>query len=416
MVTIVQGGIQNALSYSRVNRAPQHQFNIEHRPFQITPFMIAPVLPNETFKNALLQARVVTDPIKNPLIGWWIEYHWFYVKHRDLVGRDDFVNMMLQPGYDMSAYTTAADVLTYHNGGGINWIDLCVSRIVQTWFRDDEGDDHNALNFGGYHTAQIKQNSWLDSVVDTTLLDDGADPGDASSAEGLDLMMQQWELMRSMQMTDMSYEDWLATYGVRKQKTELHQPERIRSVSQWSYPSNTVDPATGAPSSAVSWSIAERADKDRHFREPGFVVGLTIARPKVYLNKQTASAVNFMDNAMNWLPALMADQPHTSLKEFSRATAASGPLGTNPTNGYWVDMRDLLIYGDQFINFAVTETDNGLVALPTPAMQKRYPSAADADALFKNASPANKIRQDGICALTIAGTQRDTTGGHADRV
>lgn len=412
MVTIVQGGIQNALSYSRVNRAPQHSFNIRHRPYQITPFMIAPVLPNETFKNLLLQSRVVTDPLKNPLIGWWIEYHFFYVKHRDMDGRDDFVNMMLQPGFDMAAYTGDATTYeTYHTGPGqIDWVKLCMQRIVETWFRDDEESGNPML--GNLHQAQIAGNTWLDSVVDTTLLGAGSDPDGAGTVEELDLMMQQWELMRQMQMTDMSYEDWLATYGVRKQKSELHQPERIRSIKQWSYPSNTIDPTTGEPSSAVSWSIAERADKDRHFREPGFIVGCTIARPKVYMREQKGTGAGMFTNAMNWLPALMADQPHTSLKEFSNA---NGPF-TNQANGYWVDLRDLLIYGDQYVNFDRSSTADGLVGLPAAGMQKRYVPSADIDALFNGAAPKNLVRQDGVVSLTIAGTQRDHTGGNADRV
>ena len=54
----------------RVMRRPVHTFQLRQRPFAITPFMIAPVLPGETMKNLLLQSRAVTDPIKNPLVGW----------------------------------------------------------------------------------------------------------------------------------------------------------------------------------------------------------------------------------------------------------------------------------------------------------------------------------------------------------
>lgn len=66
----------------RVTRKPVHNFNVETRPFQIQPVMIAPVLAGETLNNLLLQSRVVTMPLKNPLIGWWKEYYFFYVKLR----------------------------------------------------------------------------------------------------------------------------------------------------------------------------------------------------------------------------------------------------------------------------------------------------------------------------------------------
>ena len=68
----------------RVTRGPRHSFNLRHRPFQIQPFLLAPVLPGETMKSLLLQSRAVTSPISNPLVGWWLEYYVFYVKHRDL--------------------------------------------------------------------------------------------------------------------------------------------------------------------------------------------------------------------------------------------------------------------------------------------------------------------------------------------
>ena len=67
----------------RVQRHPKHTFHLFTRPYQIQPFLIAPVLAGETMKNLLLQARVVTDPVQNRLIGWWQEYYFFYVKARD---------------------------------------------------------------------------------------------------------------------------------------------------------------------------------------------------------------------------------------------------------------------------------------------------------------------------------------------
>src|SRR3546814_10510072 len=99
----------------------------------------------------------------------------------------------------------------------------------------------------------------------------------------------QWEAMRSMQLTASTFEDWVKTFGVRVPKAEAeesHRPELLRYIREWSYPSNTINPADGTPSSAVSWSVAERADKDRFFSEPGFLFGCAVARPKVYFSKQ----------------------------------------------------------------------------------------------------------------------------------
>ena len=38
----------------RVLRSPRHTFQLRQRPFEITPFLLAPVLPGETMKNLLI--------------------------------------------------------------------------------------------------------------------------------------------------------------------------------------------------------------------------------------------------------------------------------------------------------------------------------------------------------------------------
>lgn len=115
--------VQNLPASGRVMRRPKHSFQLRSRPWQIVPFMCAPVLPGETMKNFLHQARVVTDPVKHPLVGWWAEYYWFYVKHRDLAGSDDFQAMVLEYGHDMSAYLRASshDTDYYNFLGGVEW-------------------------------------------------------------------------------------------------------------------------------------------------------------------------------------------------------------------------------------------------------------------------------------------------------
>ena len=110
-------------------RTPQHSWQVRSKPFLLQPICFAPVLPGETLKNALFQARVVTDPIKNPLVGWWIEYYWFYVKHRDLEHGDLFQQMMIDPGTDMSAAeTAAASTVLYRSANQIDWQQECLTQ------------------------------------------------------------------------------------------------------------------------------------------------------------------------------------------------------------------------------------------------------------------------------------------------
>lgn len=409
-------------------RNPIHTFNVKHMPFAIQPFMIAPVLPGETFKNLLLQSRAVTRPIVNPIIGWWLEYYFFYIQHRDLDGSQDFQSMVLNIEHSMAAQApSGANPKYYNNTGaaGIDWVGQCLKRVTEEYFRD-EGEAWNDYLIDGLPAAALNMDTWAtDTLIDiTNMPDDAIDQtptADIAIGE-LDKAYLQWEHLRAMKLINMSYEDFLKSYGVRGRLAEdPTKPELIRYVRDWTYPSNTINPETGAPSSAVSWAVTERADKDRFFAEPGFIFGVTVARPKVYLAKQKSHLVQFLDNAFAWMPAIMRDEPYTSIKEFSNS---AGPLAGNVTNGYVVDLRDLFIYGDQFLSFNPDAATDGTNAIDLPATNttpnpdvivKNYPSEAMVDQLFVAAGEEptqyadDGIMQDGVVRLSILGTQVDHT-------
>lgn len=402
--------------FQRKMRRPRHDFNVRHMPFSITPFLLAPVLPGETLKDGNLQSRAVVDPIKNPLIGWWLEHYVFYVPHGAMPGAASWQAMVLEPDRDMAAdVTAAASLKNYHAGNGIDWVQQCLEAILDaekgTWFRA-ANEAWNVATIDGLPAARIQSDSWLESAVAAAdmpdvQVSDGVNPVDMSQVERLYL---QWEALRAMNLTEATYEDFLRSYGVRLTKAEdPTRPELLRYSRSWQYPSNTVDPATGAPSSAVSWAIRENIEKDRFFRWPGFIFGVTIARPKVYLGKQKGVGSIMLADALSWLPAILRENAGYSLKQIANNR---GPLAGNVTDpdGYWVDLVDLFMYGDQFVNFALTETNAGLVALPTTAMQKRYPAKADVDGLFVGATDAARLcRQDGVVSLSIASALEDRT-------
>jgi len=424
-------------------RAPEHPFQLRHPAFTITPFHIQPVLPGETLKSLKWQSRVVSDPIKNPLIGWWIEYYFFYVKHRDLDDRELMESMVLVQGTAMTSIHDALSEQHYHGSetsgsatASPDWLGKCVKRITEEYFRE-EGETQTSGAFlnvkidavndgGGGYQCGINRKSWLDSVKDQTTTPGesypaGADPDiwDTGVPSEFSSHYTQWQYMRELNLIDMDYNQFLRTYGVklpREKEVEEHRPELLRYVRKWSYPTNTVEPTTGTPSSALSWGIAESIDKDRFFPEPGFIVGVTVARPKVYFSGQGSKAVDMLTDAYSWLPAVLRDEPYTSLKNFA---AGFGPLanvvygagktgGTDTTNGYWVDIKDLFLYGDQFLNFGVAATDAGFVALPTAALGKRFITQTDHNGLFSSAT-YNRVRQDGTVFSAIAGSIHETT-------
>ena len=409
-ITIQQ--VQEIGASSRLTRRPRHKFYLSYglRPYAIQPFMIAPILPGETLSSMHFECREVTRPLTSPIIGWGSEYYWFYVRIRDLNERDTLDDLFINPaGATLAA--TAAVTAQYYGGRGYNFTEACLRRVTETYFRDSGETWNTETAHTGIPKAQVLDQMWMDSLVDTTLLDDGTgDPGATTQPETLDAMMDAYNYLRSMSLTSMTFEDYVATFGVKLLKLAQNKPLLIARLKEFSYPANTINPADGAPTSACSWVFKETmygkdfaTNKAIFAKEPGFIFGVHVVRPKIYFENQVGSMSHHLDTAFSWLPAIMADAPETSLREF---TNANGPI-TGSTNGYWVDMRDLFLYGDQFINGALASLTHGNTALPTAALARKYLGNTEIDALFVSTVGT---QCDGVTQLSIKGTQRDYTG------
>ena len=410
-ITIQQ--IQEIGASARLTRRPRHKAFLNCEAYAIQPFMLAPVLPGETISSLHFECREVSKPLASPIIGWNSEWYWFYCRIRDLNERDTLDDLFINPaGATLSA--TAAVTGQYYGGRGYNFTEACLRRITETYFRDSGETWNSETQDTGIPKAQILDQMWMDSLVDTTLLDDGTgDPGATTQPETLDAMMDAYNYLRSMSLTSMTFEDYVATFGVKLLKLAQNKPTLIKREKQFQYPSNTINPADGAPSSACSYVWKETwygkdfaTNKALFCKEPGFIMGIHVVRPKIYFENQVGSMAHHLDTAFSWLPAIMADSPETSLREF---TNANGPI-TGSTNGYWVDMRDLFLYGDQFINFATSAFAFSNTALPTAALVRKYMGATEIDALFTGGVGTRIFQSDSTTQLSIKGTQRDYTG------
>ena len=422
MTPITQAQIMAARQMERKMRKPAHPFYCHTQPFQIMPFFIAPVLAGETMKNLSLQARVVTDPILNPIIGWWQEYYFFYVKLTDLQEdvATEMPKMLIDPAWAGLATVTAAAGGTvaskphFYGSGGvgqINWVELCRRVCVRHYFRDEK-DDYTAFTIGGHPVAQFNMKNVLDSVenasdvLGSTMDVDVEGPDANTTIQASEVMkaLEQYNALYLANMVDMTFDQYLAAFGIKQPSSAIVRPELVRYVRDWQYPSNTIDPTNGTPRSAVSWSISERADKARLFSEPGFLFGLSVTRPKVYLRNQTGSFTSSMNDLRTWLPPWLMKSAQSS---FKAVVDNVGPLASlTDTAGYVFDVKDLFLYGEQFVNVDMTTVALNDVNSPTPALgnSPRYPNAATdiEDAFFVTPATAKYIKMDGIVNLTIA--------------
>ena len=95
--------------------------------------------------------------------------------------------------------------------------------------------------------------------------------------------------------------------------------------------------------------------------------------------------------------------------------ALRGPIEDMPAD-YWLDVRDLFMYGEQFVNFEVTTaTDANKATLPVAsayapvALNKSYMPDADVAALFVDPVNAPYVRCDGRVDLSILTRLEDTS-------
>lgn len=360
-------------------------------------------------------------PIKGPISGWWLEYYFFYVKLRDMDARESIEDLLLNVNYDASALKTGvASAHWMEDVGTIPWVRMATKRIVEEYFRDENEvwNDRRDDTVGGLPLAKHGLKNYMESLFRSDELPDSSVPvtgtPDGIDMNDFDVLYHKWIFAKAQKITDMDFEDYLASFGVNSARVHRDRPELIRYVKEWKYPSNTIDSATGEPSSAVSWSIAERADKDRYFLEPGFVIGLTIARPKLYLEISMPNGLGLLDTAMSWLPAMMAGAPQMSLREYAENT---GPLRSlYPTggaaHGYVVDIRDLFVYGD----VAHKNVPSGLQSYaprgylasdPTHNLSQYYDQSYIKDIFVDDTNPY--IVQDGVVSMTVLGAQVDHT-------
>lgn len=423
--------VQQSPSVGRKLRNPKIPFVTKQQPYEIRPFMIHPVLPGETMKSLNYQASVYSGELVNNLGGWWYEVYFFYVKHRDLVEREMLTSIHVENVTD-GALVTAASPIHYH-ASGINWVKMCLQRVTEEYFRHEDEAWNVATATSGLPLASISRDDWLDSAqrdgaiaegdVDQ-LPDEVVEEGlhaDHGIPAGFEAAYDTWLSMRRNRLIEVDFEDYLKANGIKvpKEKVDPHRPELIRYLQDWELSKPGLD-VVGNPVGTVSWKLQERADKDRFISEPGFLFGVSVARPKIYIN-QAGTASGMMNDAFTWLPALLRDNPETSLKQITDTQAAALLPDYAGSEGVWFDVRDLLLYGEQYLGGVDFAGLSGIVpglAVPDADLNRRYPVVEELDALwtpepdpgFPPKRFGNAFVTEGVVSLSIASRISDTSG------
>lgn len=399
---------------SRKHRRPRYKFLVDQFPYLLFPVALGPVWPGESMVNLWFESRVVSEPLASSISGWGVEYYLFYVKMSDLVDHPEVMDMLIDPtnaALTGSGTYYDADAQFNHQAGFPNYGKMCYDRIVKTYFRDD-GEDlatPAGAKVGSLYMVKFKDHALFDSITSSTFDDAIATPPVADGMDDLARAQDLYDYLVAANLTDMSYQDWCAAYGVKTPATELNEPELLLKWSDWGYPSNTINPVDGSPSSAFSTVIKKSFNEPRFFKEPGFLQLLSVYRPKLFIENQKSNSTDYLNTALSWLPAMLSADPTTSVREFQNNVIMTAPsVGTDKSI---VDMRDVPLYGDQYIyTIDAAAGDNPVVASFQEGAAMRYPAYAELGKLFTDETGDFwTVHADGFVNFDIVGRIQDYT-------
>ena len=415
--------VQPGTPRTRKKRSPQFPIAGTMKPFGLYPLWATPVLPGETVNSAETKYRLISMPVRHPLVGAWFETWLVYVSLTDL--DTAFAQMFISEDVSPTPYQASADQARYFTKAGqVQYIKLAMDSIVRNYFRDEDEPNPLTRTIDGVHMAKRQSMDWAQNLMfkptslDATLLPSALPPSGSYTP---------LEIMRLAGMSEITYEKYLMQYGVVQKEAmkEARIPEILRYTRDWTVPTNSIEPTTGRPSSAFAWSNTIKAEKPKRFDEPGFLVMVGCMRPKMFDNTLRGSMVGELWGFGDFFPVYNLEDPAAGLKVIDAAhkvlniNTAAQPAGTDPLV---YDHRDLLTHGEAFVN-----DWSGPYPLPTITtrsladgaaladLRGQYPSAANINAIFvesEQGTPSDarmRLFYEGIAEVEITGHIVDTT-------
>lgn len=412
--------VQTGETRTRVTRKPTFPIFGKVKPFGLYPVMCTPVLPAETLQEFEMKARHISMPIRNPLVGAWLEQWLVYVKLTDI--DHALAQMFISNDHPTTGFTASASSDRYFTRAGqIDYIRMATETVWKSYFADD-GEVMQTID--GVPLIRRGNVDWTQNLMFTP--DDLVVDDLPSNPEG---QLTGIQIMALAGMSEITYEKYLQQYGVSQAATASmeHKPEILRYSRSWVTPVNQIDPATGAPSSAWAWSGTLKNEKPKRFEEPGFLVLLQAVRPKMFSDALRYSVCGNLWGFADFFPAYNLTDPAAGIKEImSDDPAFLDAFGPDAESAESIlyDHRDILNHGEQFINSygdnpyhvplittqRVTSGDNA-----HQLMRGLYPSLTDVNNLFATSALETPVESgrcvyyEGICEATIRGHVRDTT-------
>jgi len=403
--------LQPGQAKTRHDRRPNFGIAGVMKPYGLYPLCIHPVLPGETLKSFETKWRVISKPVKHPLAGAWLETWLCYVKMTDL--DRNLGEMFISDTYSSSGHTAGSDQERYFTKSGqIEWVKKCVDRIHEAYFTHE---NETPRSIDGVPKVKVNMTGWWQNMIFKPSAE--SMPTDLNELQG---ELSAREMLMQSQMTELTYERYLQEYGVQSIRTGIGEPEILRYTRSWTLPTNHVEPSDGTPSSAWAWSDHIKAEKDKRFQEPGFIIQLACIRPKLFQANLPYSMVGNLWGFSDWYPIYNMPDPNAGVKDLNSDDAVFAAAAQDAgVENMLYDHKDLLSHGEQFVN---EWTDPAGYSLPVSTglevkstsevedLRGEYAKDADINALFSSATATDQFcYYEGISQARVAGHIVDTT-------
>jgi len=400
--------LQPGQNRTRHKRSPNFPVAGVMKPYGLYPIFAHVVLPGETLNSATLKWRCLSMPVAHPLAGAWLESWFVYVKFTDLDRA--LGEMFVSSSFSTTGYTAGATSSRYFTKAGqIDWIRLCTERFHDAFF----APDHTPRTIDGVRQTRRSVASWYQNMI----FEPAAEALVTTDTSATYEQMSAWQMLQQMALTEVTYEKYLEQYGVKSIAASEGDPELLRYARSWTQPVNTVEPTTGAPSSAWVWSDEIKLDKAKRFSEPGFVVCVAAVRPKMFEKNIDYSFLGNLWGFQDFYPIYNIEDPTAGIKTLADSDPVFGADFRTDVGAVSMlyDHRDLLSHGEQFINersgpypLPMSTGMKGNDASDPQDLRGEYCTLADVDALFTGAT--NKFcYYEGIGHLDVSGNVTDTT-------
>lgn len=370
--------------FARRRRNPTFPMAGVMQPFGLYPLAAFPLLAGETLENLNLAGRFISQPMKHPITGAWLE-QWVAVVPMRLCMSEATVTDIAPSTTGLTAGADRPRFFT--KSGALDTIKRAYDVVANEFF---QAPGQTAPTVDGVMQLPRMGVDWTENLQPKPASGDPTKwPEKAVTEEltGIDLETER-QLMEAA-----DYRRWTEQFTGVDPKSQLR-ARIIRYDREWKLPQNVIDPATGIPRSSFFWDRKMNLSKRFKAMEHSIVLVLSAWRPLMFNGLTVASYIQRMNGVLEWLPprneagwsTIGADDP-----------IFAAAFDTDNTQLIF-DRSDVFARGETFINCAAADSPypvpisaNSLESAGIDSQRGKYPTAAETNTLFVGATATDRV-------------------------